>query len=181
MLFKDFKIIKLDDHGNSKIKQSILDRTERGYDRLQPSCLKAANIIFYSTPTAIPLKPYIHADKLEDSPHNASCNVPPIGEIDNEIGPDDLSSRSYLDIVMLAIILMELYMTQSTEELAKQAGIESGEWEQIILATPLLLRFLSDSKENSLIITMKQWTNALIRILGSIRMTKPSMKRVSSA
>lgn len=82
-----------------------------------------SNILFLHTSSALPLKPYIHTDLIEiaEYPDKASEET---YDLDEEIDPDDLPSHPYPDIVMLAIMLMELYMVQPIRSLAARAGIE---------------------------------------------------------
>jgi nucleoside phosphorylase len=97
---------------------------------LQPSCFNAANILFFSTATTIPLKPYIHTE-LNKVDHNAAEDIGQIGDIDTEIDPDDLPVHPYPDIIMLAIMLMELYMIQPIQSLAEKAEMGLDDWDNI--------------------------------------------------
>ncbi|KAH8690608.1 hypothetical protein BGW36DRAFT_432404 [Talaromyces proteolyticus] len=94
------------------------------------SRFNASNILFFRTSSAIPLKPYIHTDLME-MVHSSEEALIEAGDLDDEIDPDDFPSHPYPNIVMLAIMLMELYMIQPIQSLAEQAGMELDNWSQV--------------------------------------------------
>lgn len=85
---------------------------------LRPSNFHPDNIFFYGTSTAIPLKPYIQTSLAEtvDNPKHTSQ--------DGEVDPDDLPLHPYPEIVMLAVMLIELYVVQPLHTLASQFGVQ---------------------------------------------------------
>lgn len=85
---------------------------------LRPSNFRPDNIFFYGTSTAIPLKPYIHTSLAEtvDNPEHTNQ--------DGDVDPDDLPLHPYPEIVMLAVMLIELYVVQPLHTLASQFGVQ---------------------------------------------------------
>ncbi|RAL17378.1 purine and uridine phosphorylase [Aspergillus homomorphus CBS 101889] len=79
-------------------------------------------IFFFATSATIPLKPYIHTDL--DEPLDGCVNT----DEDKEVDPDDLPSHPYPDIVMLAIMLIELYVTQPLQSLAREFEMQCEDW-----------------------------------------------------
>ncbi|PLB48839.1 purine and uridine phosphorylase [Aspergillus steynii IBT 23096] len=117
----------------------------RGTPWLRPSSFKAANIMFYSTSTAIPLKPYIHVYFAETDGSSGQPN-----ETDEGIDPDDLPMHPFPDIVMLAMLLMEIYMIQPIESLAEQVDMPIADWSCVdentnyLIAVAVFDRFKAD-------------------------------------
>lgn len=109
----------------------------------------AANIMFFRTSTAVPLKPYIHVELID-----SDTNAGDISEAKDDIDPDDLPIHPFPDIVMLAIMLMELYMVQPIQSLSEQADIELDDWNDIddnmkySIAVAVFERFKGDFTEN---------------------------------
>ncbi|RAH61689.1 purine and uridine phosphorylase [Aspergillus piperis CBS 112811] len=84
---------------------------------LRPSNFHPNNIFFYGTSTAIPLKPYIQtslAETVDDPGHTNQ---------DGDVDPDDLPLHPHPEIVMLAIMLIELYVVQQLQPFASQFGV----------------------------------------------------------
>ncbi|KAL4903146.1 hypothetical protein BDW74DRAFT_169079 [Aspergillus multicolor] len=114
---------------------------------LRPSSFNADNILFFGTSATIPLKPYIHSALSE------SYIEAPQSDTD-ELDPDDLPSHPFPDIVMLAILLMELYLIQPIRSLAEQVGMEFEEWEAVddntrySIAIAVYERFQTDFPDN---------------------------------
>ncbi|KAF3402315.1 hypothetical protein DPV78_003646 [Talaromyces pinophilus] len=109
----------------------------------------AANIMFFRTSTAVPLKPYIHAELIDFDPNAADSS-----ELNDDIDPDDLPIHPFPDIVMLAIMLMELYLVQPIQSLGEQAGIDLDDWNDIddntqySIAVAVFEKFKGDFTEN---------------------------------
>ncbi|KAL4761002.1 uncharacterized protein BDW70DRAFT_160156 [Aspergillus foveolatus] len=85
---------------------------------MRPSNFRADYILFFGTSATIPLKPYLQSELNEtryDSAHRIDAD---------ELDPDDLPSHPFPDIVMLAILLMEIYLIQPVESLAEQVGMD---------------------------------------------------------
>ncbi|RDW79286.1 uncharacterized protein DSM5745_06138 [Aspergillus mulundensis] len=114
---------------------------------LRPSSFNADNILFFGTSATIPLKPYIHSALSEKYMQAPSSET-------DELDPDDLPSHPYLDLVMLAILLMELYLIQSVHSLAEQVGMEFEDWEAVddntrySIAIAVYERFKADFPDN---------------------------------
>ncbi|KAL4781273.1 purine and uridine phosphorylase [Aspergillus varians] len=115
---------------------------------LQPASFRADNILFFGTSTLIPLKPYIHT-KLSEGDHFAVHN-----EGDDGVDPDDLPSHPFPDIVMLAIMLMELYIARPVQSLADQVGMAFDDWDTVddntryAIAIAAFDRFKGDFPDN---------------------------------
>lgn len=90
---------------------------------LRRTRFNGSNILFFHTSSALPLKPYIHTDLMEIAQYPEKAPEESYG-LEADIDPDDLPFHPYPDIIMLAIMLMELYMVQPIQSLAERAGIE---------------------------------------------------------
>ncbi|KAJ0424773.1 hypothetical protein BJY00DRAFT_221205 [Aspergillus carlsbadensis] len=96
---------------------------------LQPGLLNSSQIIFFGSRALLPLKPFIHMaiDPDTSSPGSVSMADQP----DELIDPDDLPLHSYPDLVMLAIILMELYMAKPIYQLVRPSDTASSQIQTI--------------------------------------------------
>ncbi|KAL2816180.1 purine and uridine phosphorylase [Aspergillus cavernicola] len=102
----------------------------RGTPWLHADRFKASNILFFRTASALPLKPYIHME-LRDCDRDTISSSGGVAGMDTEIDPDDLPLHPYPELIMLAIILMELYMKQPIRELAERGGMVLDDWDNI--------------------------------------------------
>ncbi|KAL4917350.1 hypothetical protein BDW62DRAFT_211219 [Aspergillus aurantiobrunneus] len=91
---------------------------------LCPSSFRTDNILFYSTSTTTPLKPYIYTEIRETNHCETASDA-----LDAEVDPDDLPSQPYPNMVMLAIMLIEPYLTEPAQSLAAQVGMECDDWD----------------------------------------------------
>ncbi|KAL4993931.1 nucleoside phosphorylase domain-containing protein [Aspergillus recurvatus] len=92
---------------------------------LRPSSFKADNILFFGISATIPLKPYLQSE-LNETDYGSAHRIDA-----DELDPDDLPSHPFPDIVMLAILLMEIYLTQPVMSLAEQVDMDFEDWEVI--------------------------------------------------
>ncbi|KAJ0422968.1 purine and uridine phosphorylase [Aspergillus carlsbadensis] len=99
----------------------------RGTQWLRADRFTATNILFFRTPNALPLKPYIQLE-LRDMGTECADRISDLMGSEPEIDPDDLPLHPYPELIMLSIMLMELYMRQPIKELAERGGMEVTDW-----------------------------------------------------
>ncbi|KAL4881691.1 hypothetical protein BJY04DRAFT_218132 [Aspergillus karnatakaensis] len=85
-----------------------------GMTWLQPSHFNSSNILFFGTPTLIPLSPFI---QMKMEPDILSASLDGLDEVDDFTDPDDLPLHSHPELVMFAIMLMEIYLSRPISDL----------------------------------------------------------------
>ncbi|KAL2844259.1 hypothetical protein BJX68DRAFT_277842 [Aspergillus pseudodeflectus] len=91
-----------------------------GTSWLQPGFFNTSRIIFFRIGTLLPLRPFIHL--AIDPDVSSSGGLSTADESDEFMDPDDLPLHSQPNLVMLAIMLIELYMGKPVYELAQSSS-----------------------------------------------------------
>ncbi|QGA21462.1 hypothetical protein EYB26_009173 [Talaromyces marneffei] len=144
--------------------RSLTDKTKRilavvlGYTVLYlhetpwlPSTWGPSSILFFhTTSSSIPLKPFIQTKLAHDHTKTSEAeDIDPDDFDPDDLDPDDIMMHQCPHLVTLGIVLMELYLATTFEELAEKYNIPLNERTRSIDAELVFSKCKSEIPENS--------------------------------
>lgn len=123
----------------------------------------ASNVIFYQMSSAIPIRPYIQINLVDNVPERDADGSDASNDDEDYFGNDDCFAHPFPGLVALGMMLMQLYMARTFESFAQEFEMEDPD--RLDSNAKFALASLAFKKHASAISFSEQYWHAIDRCL----------------
>lgn len=123
----------------------------------------ASNVMFYQVSSAIPIRPYIEINLVDNVPERSADGMDVSDDDEDYFGNDDCFAHPFPGLVMLGMMLMQLYMARTFDSFAQEFEMEDPD--QLDSNAKFALATLAFKKHGSTISFSEQYWHAIDRCL----------------